>query len=76
MSKIKEELLKQEEVKMEYMYKFMDHLYDLMPKQIELSEDDINTMESEVNQNLIPLSKEIISNASSNNVNYNPKLGA
>ncbi len=75
MSKISEELLKQQDIQLEYQMKFMDHLYEMMPKQPELSECEINDMER---SQLRPLtvSDIIVSESPLNNENYNKPIGA
>ena len=74
MSKISDQVLRNEETKMKYMFKFMDHLYDMFP-QPTLSDEDINRMESD-QQRPLPSSKQIISEQPQNNINYNNPIGA
>lgn len=46
MSKISDQLLQQQDMKMEYEMKFMDWMYDTFQPQL-LSESDINMMEQD-----------------------------
>ncbi len=74
MSKISEQMLKDEEIRMEYMFSYMEY-FDKMFPQPSLSELDINQMESD-QQRPLSQSKRIISQVSSNNNSYNPSIGA
>jgi len=74
MSKINEYSQRAEEVKQEYMWKFMEHLYEMIPEPV-LMESDVIEMESNLYKPL-PLSNEIIPKHSLNNTNYQPRQGA
>ena len=73
MSKIKEQLLKEQENILEYYSNFYDWLDGL--KQKELSEKDINKMEEDSNKPST-VSTLILSNKALNNMDFNPMLGA
>lgn len=45
MSKIKEQILRDQEIQMEYYFKFMDSIYDVVRPEPRLSEKDIEDME-------------------------------
>jgi hypothetical protein len=47
MSKIKDELLRQQDTQMEYYGKFMDHIYEVLNPEPRLSESDIDQMEQD-----------------------------
>jgi len=59
MSKIKDQLQRQEEVQQEYYYKFMDHIYDVLNPEPRLSESDINIMEQDYCHSQIAPTKNI-----------------
>ena len=71
MSKIKDQVLRDEELKMEYMFSYMEWLDKYMPS---LNDTEIIKMENQVNQ--FPQTKRIISEQPLNNINYNSKTGA
>lgn len=71
MSKIKENILREEELRLEYMFSYAKWLDKYLQP---MSEDDINKLEEELSPSSV--SKRIISNNKANNNNYNPKLGA
>ena len=70
MSKIKENLLRQQELQQEYCYKFMDFVYDNLVS-TKLDEIEINNMER---SQLKPLTDQdvIVSKEPLNNENYKP----
>lgn len=45
MSKIKEQILRDQEIQMEYYFKFMDKMYDALRPEPRLGESDIEEME-------------------------------
>lgn len=45
MSKIKEKILRDQEIQMEYYFKFMDKMYEALRPEPRLSESDIEKME-------------------------------
>jgi hypothetical protein len=47
MSRIKDELLRQQEIQMEYHSQFLDAIYQVLNPEPRLSESDINRMEEE-----------------------------
>ena len=71
MSKIKEQLLHDQDTKMKYHGEFMDFIYDNLVN-TKLSDDDINKLEED---QLRPssVSKQIISTQASNNTENNNK---
>jgi len=70
MSKIKDAVLRAEEIREYYHWNFMEHLYNEVLKQPELSEVEIDDMEREHSSSL-PSSNINISKQSLNNTNYN-----
>lgn len=69
MSKIKDQILRTEDIQMEYYFKFMDKMYDALKPEPKLSESDIEEMESSYSHSSKPLlknSSEIVSINSSN----------
>ncbi len=73
MSKIKQELERQQEVQMEYEYKFMEFIYDNLVSS-ELSDLEINELEED-QQRPSTMNKVIVSKPSLNNQTYDNKLG-
>ena len=57
MSKINEQLLYEQDVQMEYYYKFMDHIYDVLNPEPRLDENDIDDMEMSYWHNPKPVNK-------------------
>lgn len=55
MSKIKDHLQFQEDVKLEYYGKFMDHIYDVLHPEPRLSEEDIEKMEKSYGNSSNPI---------------------
>jgi hypothetical protein len=70
MSKIKDHLLLQEDVKLEQYTKFMDWIYDTFKPEV-LSERDIEQM-AEQHSTINSRTNKIISTSALNNTNYNP----
>ena len=69
MSKIKDQILRTEDIQMEYYFKFMDKMYDALKPEPKLSESDIEEMESSYSHSSKPLvskTSEIVSINSSN----------
>lgn len=69
MSKIKDQILRTEDIQMEYYFKFMDKMYDALKPEPKLSESDIEEMESSYSHSSKPFvnkSNEIVSFNSSN----------
>jgi len=69
MSKIKEKILRDQEIQMEYYFKFMDKMYDALRPEPRLSESDIEEMEksySNSSSSLVNKTIRSISSASSN----------
>ena len=69
MSKIKEQILRDQDIQMEYYFKFMDKMYDALRPEPKLSESDIVNMESSYSNSLNPLvnkTNQIVSTNSSN----------
>ena len=69
MSKIKDQILRTEDIQMEYYFKFMDKMYDALKPEPKLSESDIEEMESSYRHSSKPLvskTSEIVSINSSN----------
>ena len=69
MSKIKDQILRTEDIQMEYYFKFMDKMYDALKPEPKLSESDIEEMEKSYANSSKPLlknSSEIVSINSSN----------
>lgn len=74
MSKLKEQILKDQEVKMEYYSNFMDFIYDNLVSN-ELSEKDINKMEED-SKEPSTVSDLILSQKALNNIYFNNPKGA
>ena len=55
MSKIKDQILRTEDIQMEYYFKFMDKMYDALKPEPKLSESDIEEMESSYSHRSKPL---------------------
>ena len=74
MSKIKDAVIRAQEVKQHYYYNYMDALYENMPKQPLLTEEDIEYMEKSYghssNPTFVNASASVPSSAL-NNHNYN-----
>ena len=69
MSKIKDQILRTEDIQMEYYFKFMDKMYDALKPEPKLSESDIEEMEKSYCNSSKPFdikSNEIVSFNSSN----------
>lgn len=69
MSKIKDQILRTEDIQMEYYFKFMDKMYDALKPEPKLSESDIEEMEKSYGNSSKPLvskTSEIVSINSSN----------
>lgn len=69
MPKIKDQILRTEDIQMEYYFKFMDKMYDALKPEPKLSESDIEEMESSYSHSSKPLvskTSEIVSINSSN----------
>jgi hypothetical protein len=74
MCKIKDEILRKQDLMMGFNQSFFDYLYDYEIKN-ELSEKDINEMEKDSKEPLT-VSSRILSNLALNNFDFNPKIGA
>ena len=74
MCKIKDEILKNQDLMMGFNQSFFDYLYDFKIKN-ELSEKDINEMEKDSKEPLT-VSNRILSNLALNNFDFSPKVGA
>ena len=75
MCKIKDALIRAEEVKLHYHYNFMEALYEMMPQVKPLSEKDIDDMEKSYGNSsklIIDKSSEILPSSSLNNQFYEP----
>lgn len=72
MSKISDALLHEQDIKMEYYGKFMDHIYDVLYPEPRLSDEDINQLELDQNRPN-PVSKQIISTNPSNYTEINKR---
>ena len=69
MSKINEKILRDQEIQMEYYFKFMDKMYDALRPEPRLSEKDIEEMEKSYcnsSNSLVNKTIRSISSASSN----------
>ena len=74
MCKIKDEILKNQDLMMGFNQSFFDYLYDFKIKN-ELSEKDINKIEED-SKEPSTVCKLILSDLALNNFDFNPKLGA
>lgn len=69
MSKTNEKILRDQDIQMEYYFKFMDKMYDALRPEPRLSESDIEDMEKSYSNSSKPFSiksSEIVSVNSSN----------
>lgn len=69
MSKIKDQILRDQDIQMEYYFKFMDKMYDALKPEPRLSESDIEEMEKSYSNSSKPLvskTSKIVSFNSSN----------
>lgn len=55
MSKIKDQILRDQDIQMEYYFKFMDKMYDALRPEPRLSKSDIKKMEKSYNHSSKPL---------------------
>jgi hypothetical protein len=69
MSKIKEKILRDQELQMEYNFMFMDKMYDVLRPELRLSEKDIEIMEKSYANNSNPTVKKPNEIVSLNNTN-------
>ena len=80
MSKMKDHLQFQEDVKLEYQAKLMAVMYDLLNPEPRLSASDIDKMEKSYannpNPNFTAFSKLSTTSVSNNNVNATERIGA
>lgn len=74
MCKIKDEMLRDQDLMMGFNQSFFDYIYDNEIKN-DLSEDDLNEMEKDSKEPLT-VSNRILSNLALNNFDFNPKIGA
>lgn len=71
MSKIKDQILRDQDIQMEYHFKFMDKMYDALKPEPRLNERDIEEMEKSYSNSSNPLvnkTSEIVPINSSNTV--------
>ena len=69
MSKIKDQILRTEDIQMEYYFKFMDKMYDALKPEPRLNENDMPEMEKSYSNSSKPLvskTSKIVSINSSN----------
>ena len=69
MSKIKDQILRTEDIQMEYYFKFMDKMYDALKPEPRLNENDMKEMEKSYSNSSKPLvskTSKIVSINSSN----------
>lgn len=74
MCKIKDEMLRDQDLMMGFNQSFFDYIYDNEIKN-DLSEDDLNKMEEDSNEPST-VSNLILSNKALNNEDFNPRFGA
>lgn len=74
MSKLKEQMLRDQDLMMGFNQSFFDYIYDNEIKN-DLSEDDLNKMEED-SKEPSTVSDLILSNKALNNEDFNPRFGA
>jgi len=72
MSKIKDAMMRANDVKQHYHWNFMEHLYEMMTEQQILTSEDLDDMERELNR-FLTQSSIIVPNEVLNNQYYEPK---